>query len=67
MPELNCHFVSRFLTRPWEYDQRRLWYFDFDRKQVCSRSSETLFAAKGTNSLAVEQRLNRIGRNERSN
>jgi hypothetical protein len=60
MPELNCHFVSRFLTRPWEYEQRRLWYFDFDRGEVRWQSSETLFAAKGTNSPAVEERLNRI-------
>ncbi len=57
---LNCHFVSRFLTRPWEYGQRQLSYFDFDQGDVRSCSSRSLFAVTGTNTNDVETRLNQV-------
>jgi hypothetical protein len=57
---LNCHFVSRFLTTPWEYGKRQLSYFDFDDGKVRSVSSRTLFAETGANTREVEARLNRI-------
>jgi hypothetical protein len=60
MPGLNCHFVSRFLTRPWEYDQRQLSYFDFDDGVVRSCSSRSLFAVTGANTADVEARLNQV-------
>lgn len=59
MNELNCHFVSRFLTRPWELDQRQLWYYDFDTKQIGRRSSRSLFAEVGRNTAEIEGSLNR--------
>lgn len=59
-PGLNCHFVSRFLTTPWEYGQRRLSYFDFDEGRVCSQSSKTLFALRDANTPKVEASLNRL-------
>lgn len=58
--ELNCHFVSRFLTKPWEFGQRQLWYYDFDRKQIEKQSSKTLFAQVGRNTATIEKRLNEL-------
>lgn len=60
MTDLNCHFVSRFLTKPWEHGQRELHYFDFTDGKVKTGFSRTLFAEVGTNSREVEQRLNQV-------
>jgi hypothetical protein len=60
MHELNCHFVSRFLTKPWEFGQRQLWYYDFGRKQIEKKSSKSLFAKVGRNSAEIEDRLNEL-------
>ncbi len=60
MSGLNCHFVSRFLTRPWEYGQRQLSFFDFDDGVVRSCSSRSLFAVTGANRPGVEARLNQV-------
>lgn len=57
---LNSHFVSRFLTRPWEFGQRLLWYYDFDTDRFARHSSRTLFAAVGLNSPEVERRLDEL-------
>jgi hypothetical protein len=58
--ELNCHFVSRFLAKPWEFGQRQLWYYDFDCKQIREKSSKTLFAQVGRNTAETEKRLNEL-------
>lgn len=60
MDGLNCHFVSRFLTKPWEFGQRQLWYYDFDRKEIEKKSSKTLFAQVGRNTAEIEKRLNEL-------
>lgn len=60
MVSLNSHFVSRFLTEPWEFGQRRLRYYDFNTRQFGTQSSRSLFAAPGLNSAEVESRLNRF-------
>lgn len=60
MAGLNCHFVSRFLTTPWEYGQRHLWYYDFASDEVRSSSSRSLFAVGGANTSEVEARLNQV-------
>jgi hypothetical protein len=57
---INSHFVSRFLTEPWEHGQRMLWYYDFDEDRIRSRSSRSLFASVGANSAETEARLNRL-------
>jgi hypothetical protein len=57
---LNSHFVSRFLTAPWEHGDRMLWYYDFREDRIRSASSRSLFARQGTNSAEVEARLNRL-------
>jgi hypothetical protein len=56
---LNSHFVSRFLTEPWEHGQRELWYFDFESGELRARSSRSLFAREGVHSSEIEERLNR--------
>ena len=60
MNERNCHFVSRFLTKPWEFGERQLYYYDFDCKQVDTKSSKSLFAEVGRNTGEIEQRLNEL-------
>jgi len=60
MNERNCHFVSRFLTKPWEFGQRQLYYYDFDNEQIQTNSSKSLFAEVGTNTAEIEQRLNEL-------
>jgi hypothetical protein len=60
VPGINCHFVSRFLTRPWEHGDRHLWYFDFEQGEVRSHASKTLFSETGTNTADVEARLNAV-------
>ena len=50
---INCHFVSRFATKPWEFGPRWLWYFDFERDGTYRASSETLFAVAGENTRAL--------------
>lgn len=44
---INSHFVTKGLTRPWEIDDRRLIYYDFEKDEVSKRSSKFLFAKKG--------------------
>jgi len=57
---LNSHFVSRFLTTPWEHGDRMLWYYDFREGAIRSASSRSLFARLGANSKEVEVRLNQL-------
>ena len=57
---INCHFVSRFATKPWEFGPRWLWCFDFERDGIYRASSETLFAVAGENTREVEERLNTL-------
>jgi hypothetical protein len=59
MPSLNGHFVSRFLTKPWESDGRQLHFYDFGRKCFGTRSSKNLFARVGRTTAATEGALNR--------
>ncbi len=57
---LNSHFVSRFLTTPWEHGDRMLSYYDFEEDRVRFASSRSLFAREGTNTAEVESRLNQL-------
>jgi hypothetical protein len=43
----NCHYVTRGLTKPWEVDQRQLWFYDFEKDEVRQLSSKSLFAGDG--------------------
>ena len=41
------HYASRCLTRPWEFHDRRLWYYDFDRRTVRRGFSKSLLQRPG--------------------
>lgn len=57
---INCHFVTRSLTQPWELENRRLKYFDFSLDRIDEADSKTLFALENLNSGEVESRLNKL-------
>ena len=60
MSQINCHYVTRFLTTPWELEGRRLEYYDFELGQFGNRRSRYLFAIDGLNSKDEEERLNQL-------
>lgn len=43
---MNCHFVTRSLTKPWEGEDRKLHCYDFKSDKILSDPSKTLFAEK---------------------
>jgi hypothetical protein len=61
----NDHFISRFLTKPWEFADQRLHIarglrvFDFAKQVFDWAPSKSLFAQEGLTSPAVELMLNR--------
>lgn len=55
----NCHYISRTLTRPWEGDQRRLHFYDFDSGRWDRGNSYSLFAEDGLHPQTVETWLDR--------
>jgi hypothetical protein len=55
-----CHYVSRFLTTPWEEGQRLLRFYDFDEDGFDTKSSRTLLAGEDINSPPVEAWLKRV-------
>jgi hypothetical protein len=60
MRNLNCHFVSRFLTKPWEFGERQLHFYDVRTRQFGQRSSRNLFAVAGLNFEETEARINQL-------
>jgi hypothetical protein len=56
----NDHYISRFLTKPWEVGQRQLWFYDFKTDSFGRRSSESLFAEDGLHSQETGDRLNEL-------
>jgi hypothetical protein len=63
----NCHYITRFVTEPWETASRRrptqkryLRYFDFDTGSFDEAPSRVLFAKDKLNSQEVETWLNKI-------
>jgi len=55
----NCHYISKTLTRPWEADQRRLRFYDFDTGRFATGFAASLFAEDGLNPQYVETWLDR--------
>jgi hypothetical protein len=56
----NDHYISRFLTAPWETGHRRLRFYDFDTASFGEQSSETLFARFDLHSEGTGKLLNRM-------
>lgn len=44
---INNHYVTRSLSRPWEFPGRILSYYDFETNKFRKKSSESLFAVEG--------------------
>lgn len=57
---MNCHYVTRSLTKPWEHDSGRLFYFDFPTGTIREGRAKTLFALEDTLSLEMEQMISRL-------
>ncbi len=56
----NDHYISRFLTGPWEVGQRRLHYYDFASGRFGEASSESMFADEGIQTEATGKLLDRL-------
>lgn len=50
----NDHYIPRFLTKPWEYLDRQLHYFDFVTGEFEDQSSRNLFAKSDLNTPTLE-------------
>jgi hypothetical protein len=58
--EINCHWVSESLTKPWERtlgNRKELYFYAFSTKAIHSLPSKDLFARRGLNTRAVEDWL----------
>ena len=57
---MNSHYISRFLTKPWEHESRMLSVLDLDAKRLLPpKSSKSLFALDGLFSDAAERWFDR--------
>lgn len=56
----NCHYVTRGITTPWEMDQRKLWYYDFQTNKIEDHSSKSLFSGDGLLSQAAELKFKQL-------
>ena len=56
----NDHFISRFLTQPWEVGQRVLHFYDFKTDTFGRISSERLFAQQGLHSKETDLFMNKF-------
>ena len=45
--KINNHYVTRSLSKPWEWPGRVLHYYDFETNKFGKKSSESLFAMEG--------------------
>lgn len=51
---INCHYITKSLTKPWEREGRRLRFYDFSTRRFCNGFAASLFAASHLNTQAVE-------------
>jgi len=56
----NDHYISRFLTKPWEFGQKQLRYVDLEAGAIKTASSKRLFAKEGLNDAHTETQLGRL-------
>lgn len=55
----NDHYIPQFLTRPWEFGERKLRFFDFLTRDFENEPAKRLFARHGLNPTHLEAWLNR--------
>jgi hypothetical protein len=56
----NDHYISRFLTQPWEVGQRVLHFYDFAKRDFGRISSESLFAKQGLHTKETDLFMNKF-------
>jgi hypothetical protein len=56
----NDHFISRFLTEPWEVGQRLLHFYDFQADSFGEISSKSLFAQQGLHTRETDLFMNKF-------
>jgi hypothetical protein len=56
---MNCHFVSKFITKPWENENRELIYYDFLTDKIEHESYLYLFSRPDDNSHEEETFINK--------
>jgi hypothetical protein len=54
----NDHYIPQFLTRPWEFGERRLRVFDFCTRSFEDATARRLFAKRDLNSPTLEKWFN---------
>lgn len=57
---MNCHYVTRSLTKPWEGKERKLFYYDFKEDSILEANSKTLFAEKDLIEKKYEDKLSKL-------
>lgn len=57
---MNCHFVTRSLTKEWEVSGGSLCYYDYSDKTVKRGFAKHLFSEEDTNSDEIEQLINKL-------
>tara|TARA_R110002049_G_scaffold293452_1_gene478454 strand:- start:376 stop:1188 length:813 start_codon:yes stop_codon:yes gene_type:complete len=57
---MNCHYVTRSLTKPWEGKERKLTYYDFESDSILEGTSKTLFAEKDLIEEKYEDALSKL-------
>jgi hypothetical protein len=55
----NSHYVARHLTTPWEFGQRKLWVYEFERDHFSTVSSKRLLTSEAPWDDAIEHYLDR--------
>ena len=56
----NQHYISKCLTKPWEENGRKLFYFDFSSKTIADEKSEILFAGNNLWEKHFEKRFSSL-------
>lgn len=56
---MNCHFVTQWLTKDWEYLPGSFYYYDFEEKKVKRQFAKYLFAEEDTNTKEIEDLISK--------
>lgn len=60
LKRMNNHYISRLLTRPWEFHKRKLYYYDFVSDRFGIKSSRSLFSMENLLAAEDDQLINEM-------
>jgi hypothetical protein len=60
MTDMNSHYVTRGLTRPWEVEDRKLWFYDFETGEIDKKPSRYLFSDFGLIPREYDSKFNTL-------